>query len=101
MDAMILGKGVFGIFSTVEKAQVFKDQFEASTAFGCQVRRISVIGGCGSPKSILAAHSYEQIYDSHIFEGLYAEVLLARDAVGEKGLIVEFVIDAPQSKQVR
>jgi hypothetical protein len=37
----------------------------------------------------------------HTLDGLYAESELAFEAVGERGLIVEFVIDIPEKKQIR
>lgn len=101
IDDMVLGRGVFGIFSTAEKARTYKDEFEARTAIKCEVRQISIVGPCASPNAVLAASGYDQIHDWHIFEGLYGEMPLARDAVGAKGLVVEFVIDAPEKKQIR
>jgi hypothetical protein len=37
----------------------------------------------------------------HTFDGLYAVLELAFDAVGEKGLIVEFVVDEPEKKEIK
>lgn len=101
IDDLVLGRGVFGIFSTSEKACTFKENVEERTNVRCEIRQISVIGPCASAESVVAAHSYDQIHDWHIFEGLYGDPVLARDAVGPKGLILEFVIDIPEKKQIR
>lgn len=97
-DAMIFGKGVFGVFSTIEKAVCFKEEFEKKSKYFCEVKKVSVIGAFALPNNVFAAHTYDGLYDIHTFDGLYARPELAFDAVGEKGLVVEFVIDVPEKK---
>jgi len=100
-DAMILGKGVFGIFSTLEKAAVFKEELGKETKYSCDIDKLAVLGTYKFPGNVFAAHVYHELYDVHTLDGLYAGLELASDAVGEKGLIVEFVIDVPEKKQIR
>jgi hypothetical protein len=100
-DAMIFGKGVFGVFSTLEKAVSFKEEFEKESKYFCEVKKLTVIGAYELPNNIFAAHTYDGLYDMLTFDGLYAALELAFDAVGEKGLVVEFVIDEPEKKEIK
>ena len=96
MDKSILGRGVFGIFSSMEKAGVFIENFN----FHCMVTASPLIGPYDGSGKIYAAHSYDNFYDTHIFEGIYSRSELAYDAVGQKGLIIEFILDLPDEKQI-
>src|SRR5512137_828966 len=85
-DAMIFGKNVFGVFSTLEKAVCFKEEFEKESNYFCEVKEIQVIGAIGMTYNVFTALTYDGLYDMHTFDGLYARADLAFDAVGEKGL---------------
>lgn len=100
-DAMIFGKGVFGVFSSLEKASSFKEKIEKESKYFCEINKLTVIGTYRFPGNVFAAHTYDLFYDMHTLDGLYAESGLAFEAVGERGLIVEFVIDIPEKKQIR
>jgi hypothetical protein len=100
-DAMIFGKGVFGIFSTLEKAVCFKEEFEKESKYFCEVKKLTVIGVYEFPGNLFAAHTYDALYDMHTLDGLYAKPELAFDAVGEKGLVVEYVMDMPEKKELK
>jgi hypothetical protein len=100
-DAMIFGRGVFGIFSTLEKAVCFKEEFEKESKYFCEIKKLTVIGTYEFPSNIFAAHTYDVLYDMNTLDGLYAKPELAFDAVGEKGLVVEFVIDVPEKKAIK
>lgn len=100
-DAMMFGKGVFGVFSTLEKAVCFKEEFEKESKYSCEVKKIHVIGTFEKTNNVFAALTYDGLYDMHTFDGLYARSDLAFDAVGEKGLVVEFVIDVPEKREIR
>ena len=91
MDKSILGRGVFGIFSNMEKAQLFI----ASFSFHSLVLACELIGDYDGSEKIYAAHTYDHFYDTHVFDGIYSQSELAHEAVGQKGLIIEFVIDLP------
>jgi len=54
-DAMIFGKGVFGIFSTLEKAVCFKEEFEKESKFFCEVKEFTVIGTYEFPNNIFCS----------------------------------------------
>jgi hypothetical protein len=96
MDKSILGRGVFGIFSSMEKARIFIENFN----FHCLVVASPLIGPYKGTGKIYAAHSYDHFYDTHIFDGIYCSGELAYDAVGQKGLVIEFIIDLPDEKQI-
>jgi len=100
-DAMIFGKGVFGIFSTMEKATSFKEGFEKESKYFCEINKLSVIGSYEFPGNVFAAFIYDLLYDMHTLDGVYAESELAFEAVGERGLIVEFVIDMPDKRHIK
>lgn len=100
-DAMIFGKGVFGIFSTLEKAICFKKEFEKESKYFCEVKQLTPIGSYNFPGNIFAAYTYDLLYDVHTFEGLYAESEIAWEAAGERGLINEFVIDVPGKQKIK
>jgi len=96
MDKAFLGRGAFGIFSSLDKAQSFMDDLK----FHSLVRTFPLIGAYEGPGKIYAAHSYDHFHDTHVFEGIYSQSELAYDAVGQKGLIIEFVIDLPGEKKI-
>jgi hypothetical protein len=94
-DAPIFGKGVFGVFSTLEKAIGFKVEFEKESKYFCEIRQLSVIGSYTFPDNIFAAYTYDLLYDMHTLDGLYAKSEIAVDAAGDNGLVDEFIIDVP------
>lgn len=99
MDKTILGKGVFGVFFTYESAMSFAKIFEEKTGNLCEVKTLPVTGRFDDQTYIFAAHSYDVLHDSYIVDGLYAELLDAQEAVGQKGLIVKTFIDVPDQNQ--
>ncbi len=96
MDKALLGRGAFGIFSSLDKAQSFIEEL----TFHSVVLAFPLIGAYVGPGKIYAAHSYDNFYDTYVFEGIYSQSELAYDAVGQKGLIIEFVIDLPGEKKI-
>jgi hypothetical protein len=100
MDRSILGRGVFAVFSSIEKARSFSDDMYRNTQFQCEVKACPLIGGSDVPGRVYAAHFYDDFYDTHVFDGIYSESNLAYDAVGGKGLIIRFVIDSPEDKEI-
>lgn len=92
----MLGRGVFGIFSSMEKAMEFIGSFQ----FHCLVLAFPLIGAYDESGKIYAAHIYDNFYDTHVFDGIYSQSELAYEAVGQKGLIIEFVIDLPDEKKI-
>ena len=97
-DAMIFGKGIFGVFSTFEKAICFKDEFEKESKQSCEIKQLTIIGSYEFPDNVFAAYTYDLLYDMHTLDGLYDKQEIALDAAGERGLIDEFVIDVPGKK---
>jgi len=100
MDKSMLGRGVFGVFSSFEKALSFSDKLYRDTRFHSEIRTCAVIGKNYCSGTVYAAHSYSDLYDTHIFDGIYSEHSLAYDAIGNKGLLIRFVIDSPDDKKV-
>jgi hypothetical protein len=96
MDKATLGRGALGIFSNREKADVFIESME----FHSLVAVCSLIGAYDGSGKIYAAHTYDTFYDTHMFDGIYSENELAYEAVGQKGLIIEFMIDLPGEKKI-
>ncbi|NLT23011.1 MAG: hypothetical protein GXX82_08195 [Syntrophorhabdus sp.] len=100
MDRSILGRGVFAVFSSIEKARSFSDDMYRNTSFQSEVKTCTVIGGPDPSDRVYAAHFYDDFYDTHVFDGIYSESNLAYDAVGRKGLIIRFVIDSPEDREI-
>ncbi len=100
MDRSILGRGVFGVFSSYENARSFGDDLYRQTHFQSDIKVCSLIGTPGPSGRVYAAHIYDNFYDTHIFDGIYSEHPLACDAVGKKGLIIRFSIDSPDDKKI-
>lgn len=100
MDKMILGKGVFGVFSTNENAVSFAEIFEEKTRNFCEIKILAVTGKIDYQKYVFAAHGYDILHDSYIFDGLYANLMDAFEAVGEHGLIIKVFIDVPEENQI-
>ncbi len=96
MDKATLGRGALGIFSSMEKARVFVESIE----FHSLVVACSLIGAYDGSGKIYAAHTYDNFYDTHMFDGIYSGSELAYEAVGQKGLIIEFIIDLPGEKKI-
>lgn len=100
MDKSILGRGVFGVFSSHEKALLFSEDLYRNTRFQSDVKACSIIGEPDPSGRVYAAHLYDHFYDTHVFDGIYSESTLAYDAVGMKGLIIGFIIDSPEDKEI-
>jgi hypothetical protein len=101
MDKAMLGQGVFGIFSTVEKAELFSEELYRNEHFHSRIITSSLVGIHGETVSLIyAAHLHDNFYDTHIFDGIYTDDDLAYEAVGDRGLILQFVIDCPESKKI-
>ncbi len=96
MDKATLGRGVFGVFSCIETAE----SFVRDLTFHSVVLAYPLIGSYEGSGKIYAAHSYDNFYDTHIFDGIYSQSDLAYEAVGQKGLIIEFILDVPDEKKV-
>jgi hypothetical protein len=99
MDRAFFGQGVFAIFSTQEKAARYMNS-EAREGPGCEIRTMGVMGKAECDDRVFAAYAYNGVYDVYIFDGLYGEVLDARDAAGHKGLVMEFGIDTSHKKHL-
>ncbi|MDD3845647.1 MAG: hypothetical protein PHC90_04730 [Syntrophorhabdaceae bacterium] len=100
MDKSILGRGVFAVFSSPEKAQSFSEDLYLNTRFRSEVKACSIIGETGASGTVWAAHTYDHFYDTHVFDGIYSDSNLAYDAVGKKGLIIRFIIDSPEDREI-
>lgn len=99
MDKSIMGRGVFGVFSSMERATAFWEDLTTGDRNLLEVKTLGVTGVCDSGTCVYVAHIYEDLYDVQVFDGIYATSFLARDASGPKGMIVEFVVDSPGTKK--
>jgi hypothetical protein len=99
-DEVLMGQGVFGIFSTHDRALTYMEDFQTRTHFRCVIMKLAVTGNAAAPDKVCVAYVHDCIHDVFELDGLYGEPLLARDATGDKGLVVEFMIDAPDRKQI-
>lgn len=100
MDRSILGRGVFGIFSSYENARSFSDGLYSRISFQSDIKAFEMIGAPDPSGHVYAAHLYDHFYDTYVFDGIYSQRLLAYEAVGEKGLIIRFFIDSPDDKEI-
>jgi hypothetical protein len=97
-DKAWLGRGIFALFSTVDGAEQFLDQSTGIVRQCGEVAELTMItkSGDAAPSAVFAAYLYDDLHDSHIFDGLYEDSAVAREVAGNKGHVVEFVIDAPK-----
>ena len=98
-DEMIMGRGVFGVFSTLEKAKEYLQDFELRTGFRCAISKLEVLGGEGDCTTVCVAYNHDCIHDVYLLDGLYASEWDAYEATGDRGLRVEFVVDFPERKR--
>lgn len=99
MDQHILGRGVFGIFSTIEKAEEFMNGYTVETGQLCIINQMSIIGERISPR-VFGGYIYDSFYDTHVLDGIYADPLDARDGINPGGIVVRYVIDYPDEKEL-
>jgi len=99
MDSAFFGRGVFGIFTRDDLALKYRDEVE-KTFCQWEIRKVNLIGEKLEKELVYAAYIYHELYDSYTFDGIYANEEFAKDAVGEKGLVVEFRIDVPNYKRL-
>ncbi|MDR2017664.1 MAG: hypothetical protein LBQ00_02100 [Syntrophobacterales bacterium] len=98
-DEMLMGQGVFGVFSTIEKAKVFMEDIQLRTGFRCMIKGLEVFGNEDRCSAVCVAYNHDCIHDVYLLDGLYALPWDAYEATGDRGLIVEFIIDSPEQKR--
>ena len=98
-DEMLMGQGVFGVFSTIEKAKTYMDDFQLRTSFRCAIKKLEVLGTREACSRVCVAYNHDCIHDVYFLDGLYALVWDAYEATGDRGMIVEFVVDSPELKR--
>jgi hypothetical protein len=100
LDKAFLGRGVFGVFSTIEKAEAFAEVLFEETHQLCSTTRCTVMGLEEYGETVYAAHLYNDLYDTYVVDGIYAKAAFAFDAVGDKGLIIRFKVDSPDEREI-
>lgn len=100
MDQAFFGKGVFAVFSSYEKAWDFTEAFVAETNHLCHIRLVPLLGNIAVSNRVYAAHTYDQLHDVHVFDGLYGATSVAHDAAGKGGLVLAFAVDEPESREI-
>ena len=98
-DEVLMGQGVFGIFSTIERAKAYMEDLALRTGFRCAINKLEVLGSEASCTKVCVAYNHDTIHDVYLLDGLYALAWDAYDATGDRGLIVEFVVDSPEQKR--
>jgi hypothetical protein len=99
-DEVLMGQGVFGVFSTHEQARKYGEELEAKTHFRWVLMKLAVTGGIADRDKVCVGYVHDCIHDVYELDGLYGERTLAREATGDKGMVVEFTIDAPDRKKI-
>lgn len=100
LDKAFLGRGVFGVFSSMERAEAFAEDFHKKNGQPCNAARYSVIGHEENGDAVFAAHLYNDFYDTFVLDGIYAKAVFAFDAVGHKGLVIRFKVDSPDEGEI-
>lgn len=99
MDSAFFGRGVFGIFTSMELATSYRDSIDDVISWW-EIKKLSLIGGEPDDEKVYAAYTYYELYDCYSLEGIYANGEDAKEAVGKKGMVVEFVLDRPNQKRL-
>lgn len=99
-DKMILGKGVFGVFTTHENAFAFMDDFERKTSNMCEIKQWSLMGTLAERTHVYAAHVYDDLHGVYVPDGIYVELDDAYEVAGNKGMIIRFAIDVPDDNAI-
>jgi hypothetical protein len=99
-DEMLMGRGVFGVFSSNEKAKTYMEDFELRTGFRCAIKGLEVVAGEETCTTVCVAYTHDCLHDIYLLDGLYALACDAYDATGDRGLIVEFVVDLPEKSRI-
>jgi hypothetical protein len=99
-DKAWLGRGIFALFSDIEKAKRFLDRSSGIVRQCGEVAELTIVikGDGHGPITVFAAYLYDDLHDSHIFDGLYEDADMARDVAGDKGHVVELMIDSPDEQ---
>lgn len=99
MDSAFFGRGVFGIFTCSDLAKEYRDKMND---IFCQweIRRFNLIGDKTEHGLVYVAYLYHELYDLYSLDGIYANEEDAKDAVGNRGMVVEFRIDFPSHKRL-
>lgn len=100
MDKHILGRGVFGVFTSNEKAEKYLDETKQEVGCLCVVHEMDVIGICHSPEEVFAGYIYDSFYATHVLDGIYGDPLVAREGAGPGGRVVRLVVDSPKELEV-
>ncbi|MCX7856486.1 MAG: hypothetical protein N2513_00665 [Deltaproteobacteria bacterium] len=98
MDSAFFGRGVFGIFTSETLALEYAAKLE-NVFCQWEIKRLNLIGEEVDDDLVYVAYIYHELYDSFTLEGVYANGDDARDAVGHKGMVVQFKIDSPDKKK--
>ncbi len=99
IDSAFFGRGVFGVFSRSDLAYGHASKIQD---LFCQweIKRVELCGERLEDDFVYVAYHYYELYDCYTFDGVYANAEDAREAVGRKGLVVEFRVDSPDHKKL-
>jgi hypothetical protein len=100
IDKAFFGRGVFGVFSALAKADSYCLEIKKEMGYETEVRRVEALGEGSDGNTVFAGHNYNKLHDLHVFDGLYSHAEDAREAAGFEGLIVRFYVDQPDSRTI-
>lgn len=98
-DSAFFGRGVFGVFSCADLAKEYKEKIEGIFC-EWEIKKVELIGEGLTSQVVYAAYIYHELYDCYSLDGIYARKEDAKEAVGKKGKVVEFIIDFPAHRRI-
>ncbi len=101
LDKAYFGKGVFGIFSSADRAEAHVEVFGNAWGCTCEVRRFSLEGSLDPSGTVFAAFTHDSLYDVYVFDGVYTGAVAAYAAADKNGLVAELVLDAVTGPVIR
>lgn len=101
LDKAFFGKGVFGVFSSSDKAAIQVEAFGNAWGCTCEVRQFSLEGGLDPSGTLFAAFTHDSLYDTYVFDGVYTGIAAAHAAADRKGLVAELILDGLTGPVIR
>jgi hypothetical protein len=101
LDKAFFGKGVFGVFSSADKAAAQVEVFGNAWGCTCEVKQFSLDGSLDPSGTLFAAFTHDSLYDTYVLDGVYTEVVAAHAATNRKGLVAELILDGLTGPVIR
>ncbi|MDA3926398.1 MAG: hypothetical protein PF904_17045 [Kiritimatiellae bacterium] len=85
------GSDAVAVFSTLETANKYLERHDDGGS--PEIVEKQVQGELEEENKVFIAHSYDKVFDIHNFVGVYFNFEEANKAAGEKGLVLNMIID--------